>query len=281
MGSTEIYFANITSYNARAKEYALARTEKVLFFVETHTKEEEQMQEVAKFEHTPWRAIAAAARPSSKSDKGCVAGVLCLVKRHLAATHGAKEGSAEPQPYGMDWLGITVQLKGLRVLIIGMYWTCSTGNVWENEVKRQEVQKYLEYTGLPFVILADFNTEPHLQAVQEWAQRIGGVPVVPIDAEITCSTGGGAMDDYAIVDKRLLPVVSLRVDPTSPWKPHTGIILTLQGHPGVCIRGSSSSAGLSLRTSQRSPGRRPWTLPQVRCRKLARRSSAGPWRSSP
>ena len=88
---------------------------------------------------------------------------------------------------GTDWSASLWRLKGISIVIIALYLDNGIGPAGRNLIKLAEIQTFLLKTGRHFVILADWNFEPHQLAELDWLSSIQGEIVMPSDLQITCS----------------------------------------------------------------------------------------------
>ena len=113
-----------------------------------------------------------------------------------------------------------------------MYLDKGIGPTGRNLIKLAELQTFLLKTSRHFVILADWNFEPHQLAELDWLSSIQGEIIMLSELQITCSSGSGRMLDFAVISKGFVPIVrGFRGDLTTPWKPHTSICLDIAAKP--------------------------------------------------
>ena len=84
---------------------------------------------------------------------------------------------------------------------------------------------------VPFVLLADFNTDLLALSSTSWVRELRAAVVRPSNTGITCHQGKGTLIDGAIVSYQLLPYVTECVAFTPPWSPHDVVSLSFRAWP--------------------------------------------------
>ena len=79
--------------------------------------------------------------------------------------------------------------------------------------------------GRRFVIaMGEFNIKPEMLEASGLLEALGLTLIRPDNVSITCTSGEGAMLDYALVTTSFVnAIVSLKADTTVPWGPHYGL----------------------------------------------------------
>ena len=143
-----------------------------------------------------------------------------------------------------DLAGRTVHFRGVDVLILGGY-----ARDGEYQETAAAVARIIRNGTLPFVRLADFNTEPATLRAESWLDRLRAQVIVP-DTAITCHQGGGSMIDYGICLECLVLYIKKFTAVTAvPWGPHDWLRLTLRKSPReVMVRTFARPRNLSQTT---------------------------------
>ena len=153
---------------------------------------------------------------------------LCLSPHlQLAAMRQATQAGAV-YAKGPDWIAVNLRTRGLSVLTLSLYRTCSIGVTGENLDKLHALVKFLALEELPYLILADWNVAPSRLYDSNIFRDITGVIITPRLAQHTCASGG--LLDYVVASASIQPAVwLLELNHASPFKPHSGLKLILNG----------------------------------------------------
>ncbi len=100
----------------------------------------------------------------------------------------------------------------------------------------------IKAVGLPVIVAADWQAEPHELAGTGWLQLTGLQMVVPSGILATCSAGKGRLIDYFAVTESLAPAASepgyiawqtdaAEAQTQVPWGPHGAVTLKLATRP--------------------------------------------------
>ena len=224
---------NVTEYGALAKDYIVRQTKagnvQVMAFLETHIPEEKEAGVKDWLQKATWRSIFATARATGKSEKGTHGGALVISRKHLHCT-AFEEGR---KGKGRDWAAIRVRVKGMDILYVAVYLTCGIGATGENILKIKEVMAFVMVTGLPFILVGDWNMSPEETLQAGWTQKLDAEVIVPKGVTGTCLTGSTL--DYAIISKNLRPIVQIEAIMEGPWKKHCGIRTLVHKTPRVAL----------------------------------------------
>ena len=231
-GGLVIYYANYTSFGPKAEEYLDSeglRNVYVHLGVETHLNS---------------RALRAARRSRSRAGfksyvcpavdtgrGGNSGGAWVLVQKGLVS-HGALPGfcfeEGLPSTTGEHWTAARLRVKKFDIVFISAYLESGVGLNETNVRRLTQLADFIKCLRIPFVIMADWNIEPSELVATGWDRFVQGTVVTPRDVTFTCNQGRGRMLDYAVVANSLVPYFSLQVDPDSPWKPHVGLMATIE-----------------------------------------------------
>ena len=227
-----IYYANYTSFGPKAESYLDSEGLKnvhVHLGVETHLNS---------------RALRAARRSRSRAGYksyvcpavdtgrgGNSGGAWVLVQKGLVS-HGALPGfcfeEGLPSTTGEHWTAARLRVKNFDIVFISAYLEAGVGLNETNVRRLTQLADFIKCLRVPFVVMADWNIEPYELVATGWDRFVQGTIVTPRDVTFTCNQGRGRMLDYAVVANSLVPYFSLRVDPDSPWKPHVGLMATIE-----------------------------------------------------
>lgn len=79
---------------------------------------------------------------------------------------------------------------------------------------------------VPFILLADFNEDPHTLAEPSWGSLLRATFVAP--SHVTCRQGNGSIIDFALISDCLVPsVTSLESVTCVDFGPHNFLALSL------------------------------------------------------
>ncbi len=83
--------------------------------------------------------------------------------------------------------------RGMLLLLITVYMTCSLGIDGENIAKLAQIERLINETGIMYIITGDFNMDPSIIMASRWISRISGAVVQPEGITATCTNGGGCL----------------------------------------------------------------------------------------
>ena len=144
-----------------------------------------------------FRANISAAESTGRSEEGTSGGTATITRSHIAVAPMARstaeqEATLLPLARGTDWTATIVQLKGMPMLIISIYLTCSIGLAGTNLLKLAEVENLISETGITYCLMGDFNCTPEELTESGWLRRVRGDIVHPEGLVATCNRGGSS-----------------------------------------------------------------------------------------
>ncbi len=77
-------------------------------------------------------------------------------------------------------------------------------------------------------MLCDFNVPPGILEDEAALKALNAAVLRPRGGSVSCHQGKGTLIDYAVVSKRVLPIVELALDRDVPWGPHDGLRLRIR-----------------------------------------------------
>ena len=120
------------------------------------------------------------------------------------------------------WTGVTIQ--GLiNFLVISAYFKDAIGMKEENLGMLTEIPSWVVATGLPWLIVADWNVAPEQLAESSGLSGVEAVIIPPKDAVITCSAGKGRVLDFAVASSSMAPMVEVGVEMALETRPHVAL----------------------------------------------------------
>ena len=132
----------------------------------------------------------------------------------------------------VDFTATELKLRGLSIMLAVVYLDSGIGITGNNSTKLARIGAWLRTLKVPWAILGDWNASPDELVSSGWTELVRGQPVVPLGLTVTCTSGRGALLDYAVVSNSMLPLIKScegRMD--TPWSPHVGIQLRLHANP--------------------------------------------------
>ena len=125
------------------------------------------------------------------------------------------------------WTGVVIQ--GLvNCVVVSAYFKDAIGMKDENLSMLTEILSWLAATGLPWLIVADWNTTPELLAQSDGLNGTDAVIIPPKDVAITCTAGQGRLLDFVVASPGMAPLVSVGVDMSLETKPHLALAVKIQ-----------------------------------------------------
>jgi hypothetical protein len=129
-----------------------------------------------------------------------------------------------------------MRLKGVSIAFISLYLISGQGLSQDNLEILAEIRAFVKFWQIPFIIGGDFNLPPEDLIDSGFEVEISGeirqVKTPDGEALHTCTSGSGRVLDYFIVATSILAATSQpEIDLTTPWRPHSGIELTVHRTP--------------------------------------------------
>ena len=124
---------------------------------------------------------------------------------------------------GHDWHILVVGCKGYAVSIGTIYLDCGLGIQGPNVTKLSSLTKALKILGRPYVIVGDFNVEPHIASEQGIGMISDARIVVP--PNVLATYQGKTLIDYALVSHDLFGLVTVKAAQDTPWASHLGLVI--------------------------------------------------------
>ena len=125
-----------------------------------------------------------------------------------------------------NWTGIIVKAY-TNFAAVTAYFKHGIGMVGENVVRLMEILGWLKGTGLPWLIIADWNVTPKELLDSGYLQTMKGHVVTPEGMAATCSAGSGRMLDYAAASPEMTRIIKVTACKDAPTKPHIGIEISI------------------------------------------------------
>ncbi len=255
----KVFYANTSSFSAKAEQFMLGLEADIWFAAEAHLRGADLETAVRRISGQGWGVSFSEAAQSDSSERGTWGGVVAGARRHL----GVQPLIHDTRRYGgfqsrrQDLVGMNVALRGGELLILGGY-------AREGRYLSQlaEVARLTENGRRPFVWLADWNVPPEALEEEPALAALGAVVVRPQGGSASCHQGGGTLIDYAVASRAALPYISLALERRVPWSPHDGLRLSvLKAASGIKVRRCRRPAAWStlLGTEGSGPPRElPW-----------------------
>ena len=228
--SLNLYFSNVTALGDKATKYILRRKDHVIGAVETHLRLKQIKAALLRCRAAGWQATASKVRTC---DTGTHGGILAGFSKWMNSAAISKvKGVPEELHHDEDFVAMVIRTKALDMLVIFTY--LDVGGIrGRNLAILRKLSVLLEVCKLKFLILGDWNAEPH--EIREWVRSIRGEVVEPENVEFTCSCGQKRMLDYGIVSKDIRPLISVKADTACPWCPHFGLQVRVNLEPQAVV----------------------------------------------
>ena len=122
--------------------------------------------------------------------------------------------------------------EALDVVLGGIYATVGLGMQGASLGSARQMLSCVATVRAPVCVMGDFNMTPDELQLSGVLQGTGLDIMLPRDTELTCTSGHGRMLDYALVDHKLKALIhDFALDPTTPWRPHSGLRLAIKARP--------------------------------------------------
>ena len=229
-------FDNVTVWGKKAEDFYFGKEESMkgveIACVAEHHKLAQGWPKVRNtLQQNGWRSVASPAKKSMRSETGSEGGTAVMSRSHLHLTPFQDERLGEK---GNDWSAIMVRLKGVDLLLISVYLTCSIGMTGENLAKVKELMQLCLNANIPFIMIGDWNMDPSKLMTTGWLEVIKAEIMVPSNVDFTCDTR--SMLDYAVVSRSIRgAILGLKADLKTPWVPHRGLIMEIMKAPRAAL----------------------------------------------
>ena len=119
------------------------------------------------------------------------------------------------------WTGVMVQGSS-NFVIVCAYFKDGIGMCGINLAMLTEILAWIKAAGLPWLIVADWNTTPQLFLEADCMQGMEFEVVVPKDCAVTCTMGIGRVLDFVVASTHMSKLISV-TPAKAPIKPHIGL----------------------------------------------------------
>ena len=224
------FFGNITTYGPTFKEFfAENRNSHDVWAVAEHHVPQHDIREFDKFvSSTGSKLISTSAEPTGRG--GYSGGTAIITDPVVSAFDFSLYLSGSKASSNHCKAGATfawIKRGPIDVLCITIYLLPSIGLTGINLERMQQWAVWIKSFSGPWLMMGDFNNEPIDLQCSYWMHYIQGVVKVPVDAELTCSSGQGRILDFVIVSKSLEPWITDIRTVNVPWKPHLALSFPL------------------------------------------------------
>ena len=144
----------------------------------------------------------------------------CFMARRLDWSSLPKGRYLPAEP--MNWTAILVR-GYVNVIVVTAYFKDGIGMVAENVAMMADIAGWLLAAGLPWLIVADWNTTPELLLQSGVLDGLEAVVLAPRDCSATCSMGSGRLIDFAVASKSMAPAILVEADYMAPVRPHVAL----------------------------------------------------------
>ncbi|CAK0821200.1 unnamed protein product, partial [Prorocentrum cordatum] len=231
--AAQILFGNITEWGPQAANFCRNAGCKyhLIALAETHVVANGLTEQIGKLAMDGWKLSATPAVATNKSDKGAHGGEWILTRRDVAATtfEGYRDYSVKRhkrQPFA----GFTPTVPHAKSGNIVVVAACLRPGLRDQGANRDilvSISTFVDMLTDPWIILADWNYEPHWWGNKPWLTRWNGAILTDPNCKATCEKGSGSVYDYAIVRADIATHIGVEAIYDVPWKTHCGIQITV------------------------------------------------------
>ena len=159
---------------------------------------------------------------------GSSGGEWVLIRKHLQSYPGrlATRGSKLATERG--WVPAFLRGAGYTICIVSLYLVPTIGATGENLTRLRGLGGFLYGLRCPYLVLGDFNMTPQVLAGTGWLRLVHGKAIEPEGTDSTILQGAGRIIDFCVAAEEIAGQVGLKPDPSTPWRPHLGLICTLR-----------------------------------------------------
>ena len=122
---------------------------------------------------------------------------------------------------------MVLRTKSVSILIIAVYLRTAEGLSEENRSILDQFLLVTQFFQGVVIIVGDWQMTAQELAGFGLIEKAGLAIVAPTDVDATCSSGSGRIIDLCVVSANLVPHLHLDSELKVPWKPHTGLRLSI------------------------------------------------------
>ena len=200
----------------------------VVGYVETHVSPTASQDLLRDFDKAGRKAVLSLARPKSGGTSGGVAWEpfkrdQASSYRQLARDESQCLGALDAgHPMGhfdcFDFVPLCLHLKGVNIVLVLLYLTCSIGLTGENLQKISSLLAFIHCIKDPRTVVGDLNVSPSTLLAQTWFQDMGLHVLAPANFEVGPT---GSLIDFAFAPAAGAAFVdSIMLDDQVPCKTH-------------------------------------------------------------
>ncbi|CAK0848477.1 unnamed protein product, partial [Prorocentrum cordatum] len=231
--AAQILFGNITARGPQAANFCRNAGFKyhLIALAETHVDANGLAEQIGKLAVDGWKLSATPAVATDKSDKGTHGGERILTRRGVAATtfEGYRDyyvKRRKRQPF-VGFTPTVLHSKSGNIVVLAAYLRPGLRGQGANRDILVSISTFVDMLMDPWIILADWNYEPHWWDNKPWLTRWNGTVLTDPSCEATCDKGSGSVCDCAIVRADIATHVGVEAIYGVPWKTRCGIQITV------------------------------------------------------
>ncbi|CAK0893103.1 unnamed protein product [Prorocentrum cordatum] len=227
--AAQIFFGNLTAWGLQAANFCRNAGFKyhLIALAETHVDANGITEQSGKLAMGDWKLSATPAVATNKSDKGTRGGEWVLTRRDVAATtfEGYRDYYVKRhkrQPF-VGFTPTVLHSKSGDIVVLAACLRLGLRDQGANRDILVSISTFVDMLMDPWIILADWNYEPHWWGDKPWLTRWNGTVLTDPSCEATCDKGSGSVYDCAIVRADIATHVGIEAIYDAPWKTHCGI----------------------------------------------------------
>lgn len=215
--SIEVFFGNITQWNQQSKEWMIQQDFQLVMLVETHLQGNKMEQTQAALCRSRWQSEFLEAY---ETGRGGTSGGHLFSCREGQSAYRLHQFDHE----GNGFLANVLQRQHWELVLVSIYLKCGEDLTSRaNSTILGALAAFLRELAVPWIVVGDFQAPPE--------QREGHQLLNVLNAEVVWSghatTLHGAEIDYALASCKVAPFLEIKVHWEVPWKPHAGLVLTV------------------------------------------------------
>lgn len=213
--TVQLYYANVTSWSSKAKNYLLTRPAHLLMAVEHHQVGEGANTAQDELQMGGWHINWQDATITPEG--GTQGGVFIGYRKNLNAFDACKQQTPR-------WTANLLRLNGRTLLLAVVYlYPGQTATSPQNRQVLAELAGLIQSLSIPYLLVGDWNLEPEQLKESQFTRRIKG----HVAATGAATINTGAELDYVIHSMCLVGLVAVQRDLSVPFKPHYGLVVQL------------------------------------------------------
>ena len=128
------------------------------------------------------------------------------------------------------WISAEWRLRGISITLVTVYPWSGEGMSNRNWEIFVQLRHFLKASGIPFLIMADFNMTPQQLEDSGWLESLDAMCLVP--EVLTTAKRSKRIIDFGVCSKSIRPMLTIPYEvPGTPWSPHLAFVIWVYSRP--------------------------------------------------